>query len=287
MRKYHKFHIVDQSPWPLLASISVFSTAVALILVMHGFGYDELSSVPLHRRIEPPYNWTGFQFFFSLFNTLCVAGLWFRDIVREATILGAHTVKVQKGLRLGFVLFLGSEAMFFVSFFWAFLYVSLVPAPELGGVWPPTGINPGNALGLPLVNTYLLVWSGFILTSSHYSLLSGRLTASITRLFYTLCFGFLFLVVQTVEYFTASFDISDGVYGSTFYLLTGFHGLHVLLGWMFLYVCFFRACVWHFTATRHLGFEMAIWYWHFVDVIWLILYGLVYVWGNLLHTQLI
>lgn len=262
MNKYHRFHLVNPSPWPLLASAATLSLVVSFVGCLHDYAgsFD--------------------GFVASMVNLIGVAAAWWRDVIREATFGGHHTVPVQRGLRLGFTLFLVSEGMLFFSLFWAFFYLATAPGVEIGGVWPPAGIEVIPADGVPLLNTYLLVWSGITLTWSHFGLLSNRVTPALGGLFATLGLGFCFLGLQAAEYYGAPFDISDGVYGSTFYLLTGFHGLHVVIGWVFLGVCLCRMRAWHFTAERHLGYEMAIWYWHFVDVIWLGLYLAVYVWGG-------
>jgi heme/copper-type cytochrome/quinol oxidase subunit 3 len=262
MKKYHLYHLVNPSPWPFLTAFAMFSLVVSFVGCIH--------------------NYTGcFEtFLYALVNVAGVAALWWRDVIREATFGGHHTTPVQRGLRLGFALFLVSEGMLFFSFFWAFFYLATVPAPEVGGVWPPAGIETISAGGVPLLNTYLLVWSGVALTWSHFGLLSNQVRSTVLGLLFTLALGFTFLGFQASEYYEAPFDISDGVYGSTFYLLTGFHGLHVLIGWIFLTTCLFRIRAGHFTRERHLGYEMAIWYWHFVDVIWLALYLAVYCWGG-------
>jgi cytochrome c oxidase subunit 3 len=262
MKKYHPFHLVNPSPWPALSALSALSLIVTLVGCFHN------------------YVGSFAEFAFSLSNLAVVAGLWWRDVVREATFGGHHTVGVQRGLRMGFALFLVSEGMLFFSLFWAFFWLSTVPGVELGGVWPPAGIETVSAAGVPLLNTYVLVWSGITLTWSHFGLLAGRPAAAVGGLLATLALGLGFLVLQATEYYEAPFDISDGAYGSTFYLTTGFHGLHVLIGWIFLFVSLVRMVSWHFTADRHLGYEMAIWYWHFVDVIWILVYLTVYGWGG-------
>lgn len=206
---------------------------------------------------------------------------WFRDVVREATYEGKHTKLVQKGLRIGFFLFIVSEIMFFFAFFWAYFHVSLDPAVEIGAVWPPHGIKPINPWGLPLLNTAILLTSGVFVTAGHHLLISGSTTESAEQFFLAKAFGVCFLFLQISEYSQASFDISDGIYGSVFYMTTGFHGLHVLVGVIFLAVCFFRFYLGHFTKERHLGYEFAIYYWHFVDVVWLFLYIVIYWYGSL------
>lgn len=261
--KTHKFHLVDPSPWPVYAASSSLALVVGLVGAIHS--YVGGSTV----------------FVLGLLNIFLVAALWWRDVIREGTLGGYHTGEVQKGLAMGFGFFLISEVMFFFSFFWAFFYLSLNPAVEIGGVWPPTGIIPMSSTGIPLLNTVLLVWSGLTLTYAHNRLTANDLPRHLLGMGWTLLLGLIFLSLQSYEYYVAQFDISDGVYGSCFYLLTGFHGLHVLLGFIFLLVNTVRASRWHFHRQAHLGFIFGAWYWHFVDVVWLGLYFAVYVWGNM------
>lgn len=261
-KQFHKFHLVNQSPWPLYSSVSVLTLVLGLILSMHGYegGFTALK--------------VGF------IATLLNASLWWRDVIREASYEGSHTKKVQQGLRLGFILFILSETMLFVSLFWAFFHASLAPGIEIGGIWPPNGIVVLNTWSIPFLNTYILLLSGAVLTYAHYSLVLGYLVLTINGMLVTCGLALFFLALQAYEYATAPFDISDSVYGSTFYLLTGFHGMHVLVGLLFLIVCLYRLCSHHFTKEHHLGFEAAAWYWHFVDVVWLFVFILVYFYSN-------
>jgi len=174
---------------------------------------------------------------------------------------------VQSGLRLGMCLFIISEVSFFFAFFWAYMHRSLSPAVEIGSLWPPLGISSLDPFTIPLLNTFLLLSSGATVTWSHSSLVSASPFTSALALVLTIFLGFSFGFLQGIEYFYCSFTISDGVFGSCFFLATGFHGAHVLLGSLFLAICLFRLLYLHFTPSRHLGFEFAIWYWHFVDVV--------------------
>jgi len=202
--------------------------------------------------------------------------LWFRDIIHESTFQGAHSLRVQLSLRIGFALLIASELIFFFAFFWAYLHSSLAPSVELGCLWPPLGVRALSPLHLPLLNTIVLLTSAATLTWSHSALkCSDFLTASF-QLLTTIELGSFFTIVQAYEYSNCSFTIADSVFGSAFYLATGFHGLHVLIGSLFLLVCLHRLCSFHFSASRHLGYEFAIWYWHFVDVVWLFLYIVIY-----------
>ena len=227
----HSFHLVDGSPWPFLLSLNVLGLAFGFLLVLHKHegGLD--------------------LFFLSLILCFVIFILWWRDVIREGTFLWCHTKNVQKNLRFGMILFILSEIMFFFSFFWAFFHSSLVPSYIIGGVWPPFYLILFSSLGIPLVNTVLLLTSGLTVTMSHYfvryyqNLEKNR---SLFYLFLTILLAFLFLFLQFYEYCAAFFTISDGIYGSLFYLLTGFHGFHVLIGTFFLLVCFFRLLFNHF-----------------------------------------
>lgn len=260
--QWHPFHIVDPSPWPLVVSLSAFTTTFGLVLWMHGYVQS-------------------FMFVFLSISILVLnMCLWFRDIVREGTFEGAHTLPVQTGLRFGMVLFIVSEIMLFFAFFWAFFHSSLSPAPEIGAIWPPKGITVMNPWGIPLLNTGLLLTSGAALTWSHSALLGSYKLETIVGLLYTIVLAIIFTVFQGYEYVHAPFDISDGIYGSTFYMLTGLHGFHVIVGTILLLVSLYRTVVNHFTTQIHIGYESAAWYWHFVDVVWIFLFIAVYIWGT-------
>jgi cytochrome c oxidase subunit 3 len=254
----HPFHIVDPSPWPIVAALGAFFTVLGMVLYMHSF---EL----------------GFTLFsLGLVATVFNATFWWRDIVREGTFEGAHTTPVQHGLRFGMVLFIVSEVMLFFAFFWAFFHSSLNPVPQIGCVWPPKGIEVLSPWLIPLLNTTLLLTSGASLTWSHSAILGGYRMEAITSLIVTVILAILFTAFQGYEYVHAPFHISDGVYGSTFYMLTGLHGFHVLVGTLFLLVALYRAIAHHYTLHTHVGFESAAWYWHFVDVVWIFLFLAVY-----------
>jgi cytochrome c oxidase subunit 3 len=211
---------------------------------------------------------------------ISVLALWWRDVIREATFEGAHTGIVQKNHKFVFVLFIVSDIMFFFAFFWAFFHSSLSPVIEIGCVWPPAGIEPFNPWKVPLLNTIILLTSGLTITVCHYALLLGKVEYCLGSFARTIFLAILFTLVQLYEYRSATFSISDGIYGSTFFMATGFHGFHVLIGTIFITVCFIRFLGGHFTRTHHVGFECAAWYWHFVDVVWLFLFVVVYWWGG-------
>jgi len=215
----------------------------------------------------------------GLFLIFLTCAFWWSNIIVESTVLGFHTKRVQFGLRLGMGLFIVSEIFFFLGFFWAYLHCSLSPNVELGSTWPPLGIRSLSAFCVPLLNTVVLLTSGATVTWSHAALKAGSTSTSFYAIGLTVLLGALFTLLQCWEYFMCSFCISDGAYGSCFYLATGFHGLHVIIGTLFLIIRLVRIRALHYTSTRHLGFEFASWYWHFVDVVWLALYLIIYIWG--------
>lgn len=263
LKTKHKFHLVDPSPWPLLASLGAFMLTTGGVLYMHKVlgGWD--------------------LFINGLLLILFVMYVWWRDVVREATYEEQHSFVVQRGLRLGMVLFIASEVMFFFAFFWAFFHSSLAPAFNIGGVWPPRAIISMNTYTIPLTNTFILLSSGATVTWAHHAIILNAKRQTIIGLLYTLILAILFTYFQGLEYVSAPFNISDGIYGSCFYMATGFHGFHVFIGTVALFVSLIRIVLNHFTNTHHFGFESSIWYWHFVDVVWLFLFINIYWWGNL------
>jgi cytochrome c oxidase subunit 3 len=206
--------------------------------------------------------------------------VWWRDVIREATFEGHHTKTVQTGLRYGMILFIVSEVMFFFAFFWAFFHSSLAPSIEIGSMWPPKGISVLNPWDIPFLNTIILLSSGASVTWAHHAILAGQRMQGVYSLVVTILLASVFTSLQVMEYMEAPFTISDGIYGSTFYMATGFHGFHVFVGTLFLGVCLVRLYKHHFTQNHHFGFEAAAWYWHFVDVVWLFLFVAIYWWGG-------
>jgi cytochrome c oxidase subunit 3 len=206
-------------------------------------------------------------------------GLWFRDIISEGTYLGNHTYAVQWGINIGVGLFIVSEVFFFLTIFWAFFHSSISPSIELGTQWPPMGIEGVNPFELPLLNTIILLSSGVTITYGHHSLIQGNRKGALYGTVFTILLAIIFTGLQGLEYTVSSFTISDSVYGSCFYFGTGFHGLHVIIGTIFLVVGLWRILAYHLTDHHHCGFESAILYWHFVDVVWLFLYVSIYYWG--------
>lgn len=206
--------------------------------------------------------------------------LWFRDIITEGTFLGDHTLAVQKGLYIGIILFILSEALFFMAIFWAFFHSALTPTVELGAQWPPIGIEPINPFELPLLNTIILLSSGATITYAHHSLIKGNRKGSLYGTIFTVILAIIFTVFQVIEYSVSSFTISDGAFGTCFFFGTGFHGLHVIIGTIFLSVGLWRILEYHITDHHHFGYEAGILYWHFVDIVWLFLFISMYYWGS-------
>lgn len=258
----HPFHLVSPSPWPLYTSTSLLSLTTSAVLSFHGFFNAE---------------------YILLLSFLCLVlsmSFWFRDIIAEGTYIGNHTLAVQRGLNMGVGLFIVSEALFFVAIFWTFFHSALSPTVELGAMWPPMGVEPIDPFELPLANTVILLASGFTVTYSHHYLINGNRKRSLYGLVYTIILATVFTALQGVEYSVSSFTISDGAFGSCFYFGTGFHGLHVIIGTVFLAVGLWRLLAYHLTNNHHLGLEAGILYWHFVDVVWLFLFVSIYYWGS-------
>jgi cytochrome c oxidase subunit 3 len=257
----HPYHMVNPSPWPALGALSALTLAVGAVFYFHDeplFGIDGVL------KLVPG--------FILLILTMVV---WWRDIIKESIEEKAHTNEVSHGLRVGMVLFIASEVMFFFAFFWAFFHHSLGGSPSTLQ-WPPEGIDVLDAWHLPFYNTIILLTSGMTCTRAHLYVESDMNAKAAKWIWITVALGALFLGLQVFEYGQAGFSLDDGVYPSTFYLATGFHGFHVFVGTTFLLVCAIRANKGHFSAEKHIGFQSAAWYWHFVDVVWLFLFIWVY-----------
>jgi len=258
----HPYHLVDPSPWPLAGAFAGGALVFGIILGAH---YK---------------NWL--MLYLGIAGVLATMFFWWRDVLRESHTPGLHTPIVRLGLRYGMMLFIASEIMFFVAFFWAWFHFALYPEHVAGAtsaIWPPKGVHTFDPLGLPFLNTMILLLSGCTVTWAHHSLLHGDRRSLVLGLAITVVLGLLFTTFQVVEYSEAPFKFTGGVYPSTFFLATGFHGFHVVVGTTFLAVCLIRASRGGFTPERHFGFEAAAWYWHFVDVVWLFLFVCIYLLG--------
>lgn len=265
--KNHDYHLVDPSPWPVIGSIGAFVMAIGAVHYFHG---------------DAP--WTLLIGFAVVLYTMFA---WWRDVVREGN-KGDHTPVVQLHLRYGMLLFIASEVMFFVAWFWAFFDASLFPGEAIqesraiftGGHWPPQGVEVFDPWHIPLINTLILLASGTTVTWAHHALQHNDRKGLVWGLVFTVILGLIFTGFQAYEYMHAAFSFGGSIYGATFYMATGFHGFHVIVGTIFLIACLIRAMNGAFTPERHFGFEAAAWYWHFVDVVWLFLFVSIYIWGS-------
>ncbi len=279
MTKNHDYHLVDPSPWPFVGALAAFIMAVGMVLTMKAVPVAGMKIGPLVLGV-------------GIIGVLYTMFAWWVDVTREAEHQGHHTRVVQIHHRYGMIMFIASEVMFFVAWFWAYFDVALFANEAIqyqrkeftGGVWPPKGIETFDPWHLPLLNTLILLTSGTTVTWAHHALLHDDRKGLKQALWLTVILGVLFTICQVYEYSHAAFSFSGHVYGSTFYMATGFHGAHVVIGTIFLAVCLYRAYLNHFTPKQHLGFEFAAWYWHFVDVVWLFLFAAIYWWGAGAHA---
>lgn len=274
--KPHPYHIVRPSIWPLCGAFAGMLLALGAVMYMHEVKIGDFN-IGLKGVV------------LGLLAVLSVMFFWWKDVLFEAVTEKIHTPIAQIGLRYGMALFIASEVMFFVAFFWAYFDVSLFAGQETlfqrmeytAGQWPPPQIETIPAFDLPFMMTMILLLSGCTVTWAHHAILEGHTDQMIKALGITVLLGFFFLCFQIYEYSHAAFGFTEGIYPSTFYMATGFHGFHVFVGTVFLAVCWARARKGHFTKESHFGFEAAAWYWHFVDVVWLFLFIAVYWWGSM------
>lgn len=260
----HPYHLVRPSVWPLISSLAAGVLAVGALMYMHEV---ELAGVKVGLKGVVAG---------ALSVMLCMF-FWWKDIIFEATTEKAHSDIAKIGLRYGMMLFIASEIMFFVAFFWAFFSSAFYPS---GGVWPPEGIHVMPVFELPFLMTLILLLSGCTVTWAHHAFLENKIAEATRGIALTVLLGVFFLSIQIYEYAHAPFGFGENVYTSAFFMATGFHGFHVFVGTVFLAVCLIRTMKGHFDAKNHFGFEAAAWYWHFVDVVWLFLFVAVYWWGS-------
>ena len=258
--KNHDYHILNPSIWPLVGAAAGFAMLFGAVLYFHDYG---------------PWLMLG-----GFVAVLYVMFAWWSEVVEESEI-GDHTPVVRIGLRYGFILFIMSEVMFFAAWFWSFFKHALYPMDAIDNTWPPPGIETFDPWHLPLINTLILLCSGCAATWAHHALVHENNRKDIKNgLIIAIALGILFTFFQAYEYSHAAFGFSGSIYSANFFMATGFHGAHVVIGTIFLFVCLLRVYKGHFTPERHVGFEAAAWYWHFVDVVWLFLFFAVYVWGG-------
>lgn len=268
-KQHHPYHLVDLSPWPILTSFALLVLTLGGVMSMHD------NSLGVYLLIA------------GVASVTYCSYSWWRDVINEGIHGGHHNSKVRAGLRIGMALFIMSEVMFFFAFFFSYFYASVFPLDIIEdlnvvaeGTWPPEGIKTFDPWDLPFMNTLILLLSGTTVTWAHHAIEEKDQDSSIIALAITVGLGFAFSCLQAYEYSHAAFGLTDGVYAANFYLATGFHGIHVIVGTIFLAVCLFRAMRGDFINGGHLGFEFAAWYWHFVDVVWLFLFVFVYVLGR-------
>ncbi|SDK10923.1 cytochrome c oxidase subunit 3 [Aliiruegeria lutimaris] len=263
--KNHDYHILSPSIWPFIGAVSGFIMLFGAVLWMHDI--------------------TPFLFFAGLIGVLYTMYAWWAETIAEEQA-GDHTPVVLIGLRYGFILFIMSEVMFFAAWFWSFFKHALYPmgpeSPAVDGVWPPAGIETFDPWHLPLINTLILLLSGCAATWAHHALVHDNNNRKDMKmgLIIAVVLGLLFTFFQAYEYSHAAFGFAGNIYGANFFMATGFHGAHVIIGTIFLFICYLRTRAGHFTPESHIGFEAAAWYWHFVDVVWLFLFFAVYIWGG-------
>ena len=260
----HDYNLVDPSPWPLMGAAVAFVFMIGMVLWMH----------------EVPHG--GLVVLAGVAGIIATMFVWWRDVIKEAN-RGEYSEAVAHMLRIGMVLFILSEVLFFFGFFWAFFWSASFPPELVAMQWPPPGVTPVEAFGVPFLNTLLLLLSGTTVTWAHHAVREGDNRTAFKALALTVLLGITFTTVQLYEYvhlYREGVTLQTGVFGSTFFMATGFHGFHVFVGTCFLIVCAIRANQGQFTPKRHIGFEAAAWYWHFVDVVWLFLFVCVYIWGG-------
>nr|YP_002317250.1 cytochrome c oxidase subunit III [Symphylella sp. YG-2006]ABQ01736.1 cytochrome c oxidase subunit III [Symphylella sp. YG-2006] len=256
----HPFHMVNNSPWPITGALAALFITSGMTKWFHS---SKMSLMIL-----------------GMIIMFIITYQWWRDVSRESSNQGHHTKSVMVSMRWGMILFILSEIMFFLSFFWAFFHSSLSPSCEIGSQWPPTSIISFNPMMIPLLNTAVLLTSGITVTWAHHSIIENNLSQTKIAMISTIILGIYFTILQAMEYSEASFSLADSVYGSTFFVATGFHGLHVIIGTSFLAVSTIRIWNLKMSPQHHFGFEAAAWYWHFVDVVWLFLYSTIYWWAS-------
>jgi cytochrome c oxidase subunit 3 len=264
--KNHPFHLVDPSPWPFMISMALLVLSIGAVFAMRGIDY--------------------ILFIIGLITVLGIMGAWFFDVIKESRQKNIHTPAVQQGLRMGFILFILSELMLFFAFFWSYFNAAFNPIIFLNeqfiqGVWPPAGIKTLDPFDLPYLNTLILLLSATTLTWSHHALLKDNVRDTRIGLFLTVLLGVTFTVFQIGEYAHTAFKFKDGIYPTTFFMATGLHGFHVIVGTITLFICFLRTFKKNdMTSEHHVGFETAVWYWHFVDIVWIFLFFSIYWWGS-------
>nr|YP_010884436.1 cytochrome c oxidase subunit III [Adelges cooleyi]WIW75848.1 cytochrome c oxidase subunit III [Adelges cooleyi] len=260
MKMNQPYFILNLSPWPIISSINIFNMMISNLMMMN----YKMNMILI----------------LNLMLMILISSLWWRDIIRESTFQGNHNFFIMNLIKFSMIMFIISELFLFISFFWNFLHNSLAPSIELGLNWPPKNIIFFNPMMIPLLNTIILLTSSFTITLTHFYLLNNKFKNSKKYIMLTIILSIYFLLLQMFEYNQAMFTFSDSIFGSSFYIATGFHGLHVIIGTIFLIINLMRMIKMQLSFIHHISFELAAWYWHFVDVIWLFLYITIYWWNN-------
>lgn len=261
INKFNTFHIVTQSPWPILSSFQSQSIALSVVSLI-------AKKAPKALAIT------------NIIILNIIASMWWKRALIEASKEGLHLNKITKGIKISMLMFISSEVLFFSRFFWSYFHAGISPNVEIGQIWPPIAIESFNPINVPLLNTMILVRSGFSVTWAHHLILEKSIIGRKKILLYTCILGWYFTFLQKIEYDQSEFSINDSTYGTIFFIATGFHGIHVIIGTTFLMVCWFNIIKISLSWSHHIGFELAAWYWHFVDVVWLMLYLSIYWWGK-------
>jgi heme/copper-type cytochrome/quinol oxidase subunit 3 len=287
----HPFHVLHSSKLPIIIATLSGAIALTFIVKLHNINSHELNSFSIiaGQILDPLFSVESLDHFsvnltilYLLAFLIIAMWCWSLNLFKESTQEGHHTLRVQLALKYGMLLFLVSEAMLFFPFFWAFFHGSLSPSIALGAIWPPIGIKDLETLDpfmLPLLNTIVLLSSGIALIAAHRAILIGHKTFIVNMMYIAISFGIFFSWLQFLEYGLTKFTINDGLYGSVFFMLTGLHGFHVIVGTTLLIISYWRTVINNFSTNHHIGFETAAWYWHFVDVVWLGVFAFVYIWG--------
>lgn len=260
IRRNFSYQLIENSPWVIYSTMSIMSIMIGNIMYINR------------------YNYGGTILIISLLALFINLDYWNSEILEESTIRGEHTERVQEGLKKGFILFVISEICIFLTLFYSFFYSSIIPDISLGSIWPPIGITTIDFKSIPLLNTALLFFSGITITVAQYRIKEGNEKESILYMQYTILLGIIFVFLQYIEYKYSLYSLTDSIYGNIFFSLTGFHGIHVIMGIIFIYIAYKRLL--DISISHHLNFVFSSIYYHFVDIVWLFLYALLYIWGS-------
>lgn len=261
INKFHPYHIVTRRPWPIMSSLAAWGAVSTTATIIAG---------KINTLVAKAF----------IITIVIASSIWWVDTIKERKKEGEHQEKVSIGLKIGIILFITSEVMFFSRFFWAYFHRGIRPNIEVGQVWPPNEIKSFDPTNVPLLNTLILISSGVSVTWAHHATIKNEQKKREKGLILTCALGLYFSLLQWMEYKQGEFSIGDSSYGSVFFIATGFHGIHVIIGTTFLVVTLINITIMSISKRHHNSFEIAAWYWHFVDVVWLFLYLSIYWWGK-------